>query len=320
MSNKYSVIIIGAGKIGAFFDTPDSKPILTHAHAFFNHPSFEIKGFVDTDDARAQKAADIWGGNVKSSDAFLSEGIDVVCVAVPDEFHYPLLKQLSQYPVKLVLAEKPLTNKLDDCAEIVRLYSAKSTSLCLNYKRRFVPDFIELKWKIQRGLFGEYLTGAGYYGKGLLHNGSHLIDLIQFLLCDVVKAQKLKSEHDFFKDDPSISAVLTLKNQHLFFLQHIDCSLFTIFEIDLLFEKKRIRIIDSGFLIEEYDPIEDAVFTGYRNIKKVKEYSTSMEKALTNLVDNIYNHLENGQDLLCTQNDGYAVLKSCYSIIQSSDL
>jgi len=44
-----------------------------------------------------------------------------------------------------------------------------------------------------------------------------------------------------------------LKNKRNFFLQKVSCQNYTIFEMDLLFEKKRIRIIDSGLKIEEYD-------------------------------------------------------------------
>ena len=58
----YNVLIIGAGKIGAFFDQPGSENILTHAHAFSTHPGFKLLGFVDSNAGQAQKAVSIWGG------------------------------------------------------------------------------------------------------------------------------------------------------------------------------------------------------------------------------------------------------------------
>ena len=54
-----NVVIIGAGKIGAFFDSPDSSNILTHAHAFTANRNFRLLGFVDKDLNQAGRAAQI---------------------------------------------------------------------------------------------------------------------------------------------------------------------------------------------------------------------------------------------------------------------
>ena len=65
----------------------------------------------------------------------------------------------------------------------------------------------------------------------------------------------------------------------------------TVFEIDLLFSKKRVRIINSGFKIEEYEVKENRIFKGYKNIVKVKETTTSINNALFYAVEDIYNYL-----------------------------
>ena len=53
----YKALIVGAGKMGAFFDEPGSDNIFTHAHAYNNHPGFELSGFVDIDGKRARRAS-----------------------------------------------------------------------------------------------------------------------------------------------------------------------------------------------------------------------------------------------------------------------
>jgi len=314
-----SVLIIGAGNIGACFDTPQSEMVLSHAHAFVRHPGFVLSGFVDADHDRCVSAANVWGGMpFKSTDsAFQQQNIDVAVVAVPDECHYSLLKELANYPLKLVVAEKPLTKSLSEAEEILRLYRDKGISLAVNYTRRFVPDFVALREHITSGEFGKYLTGTGYYGKGTLHNGSHMIDLLGFLVGEIKDIQSLSTVHDFYHDDPSRSLHLTLENGAPFFMQAVDCRCYTIFEFDLFFERKRIRLTDSGVKIETYDVKDNALFAGYRNLEKVHVQETSIAEALTAAVTNFHDHLVGNAPLLCTGVDGYKVMTVCCRMMET---
>lgn len=319
MSQIYNVLIIGAGKIGAFFDSPESDNILSHAHAFTKHAGFNLAGFVDTDLDKAGKAAYIWGGrafeNIK--EAFEKETIDLAVVAVPDELHYSCLKELSGYPVKVIFAEKPITKSISEAEDILKTFKGKEIGIVVNYTRRFVPEFERIRDNIQKGSYGEYLTGTGYYGKGLLHSGSHLIDLLMFFIGDIKETKLVSSLEDFYADDKSIAAVLSFDNGKKFFLQHVDCRNFTMFEMDIFFEKKRIRIYDLGFKVEEYDVLESSVFSGYRNIVKTSDYDTSFREAMYNAAENIYKNISEGQRFKCTAEDGYKALKLSMAIKES---
>ena len=153
----------------------------------------------------------------------------------------------------MIFAEKPLTKTLPEALEIKQLYSSLPISVQLNYSRRFVPEIIRLRNNIKDGLHGRYLSGTGYYGKGLLHNGSHLLDLLHNLLGDIHDYRLTSVINDFYDDDPSVSAVLTVQDGVPFFLQSIDCRAYTIFEMDLLFERGRIRLIDSDLSLRIRD-------------------------------------------------------------------
>lgn len=307
---KYSVLIIGAGNIGAFFDTPENEEILTHAHAFTRHTGFDLVGFFDIDQKKAQKAAGLWGCKAFRTidNAFNSESIDVVSVAVPDEYHYAVLKEISRFPIKVVFVEKPLTKTADEAKEIVQIFKDRSIDVSVNYSRRFVPEFERIKNNIEMGIYGKYLTGTGYYGKGIIHNGSHLIDLLRYLIGEIDTMKPICSISDFYSNDESVSAVLTFENNKPFFLQHVDCRKYTIFEIDVLFERKRIKIYDSGFKIGEYDIQKSKIFKGYKNIVKTVEIDTSLHNALYNAAEDIYKHLIEGQNLKCNIENGYKTL------------
>lgn len=316
----YSVLIIGAGRIGASFDTPQCGAVLTHAHAFSVHSGFRVVGFVDTDIAAARRAAEVWGGEAFNSvaAAFSPHKVDVAVVAAPDEFHYPLLKELSVFPVRLVFAEKPLTKTVAEAKEIIDLYRSRGISLALNYSRRYVPAFSALREEIAVGAFGRFLSGNGLYGKGTLHNGSHLVDLLRFLLGEVSHVQGVARTFDYCDDDPSCSAILTLARGGLFFMQTVDCRCYTIFEMDMLFEKARIRVVDAGFSIERYEVRDSTVFQGYRNLGLTGSEGTEFGRAFRHAVEQLYEHLSQVCPLSCTGTDGLRAQQICSAIYNGS--
>lgn len=316
MTARFNSLIIGAGNIGAFFDTPGSDRILTHAHAFSRHKGFRIAGFVDVDVKKAQRAAELWGGGAFSTidSAFSRQDMDIVSIAVPDEHHVDALRKLADMPVKLIFCEKPLAKTMKEADEVLALYREKKPPVLVNYTRRFVPEFIRLQEDIRQNRYGEYLSGSGYYGKGILHNGSHLVDLLRYLIGEITAARQVNRFNDFYSDDPSVAAVLTFVGGKPFHLQCIDCGLYTIFELDLLFERKRIRIKDSGFAIEEYDVLDDKIFQGYRNITRVRETGTSLGKAAYFAAENIYDYLTGSVALRSPLDDAYETMKTSVMI------
>ena len=150
MRPQYNVLIIGAGNIGAFYDSPRSNRILTHAHAFQTHKMFNLLGFVDVNIKKAQKAASVWGGKAFFSieqTFFSSEEIDAASVAVPDEFHFDIVKTLMRFPVRCIFLEKPVTKTITEANAILKLQRNKHIPIAVNYSRRFVPEFQKIKRK-----------------------------------------------------------------------------------------------------------------------------------------------------------------------------
>jgi len=316
---KFNVLIIGAGNIGAFFDTPYNSDIFTHAKAFSKHCGFELCGIVDINAKQAEKAAKIWNTKAFSSinEAFSASQIDVVCIAVPDEYHYQTIKQLFDFDIKLIFAEKPLAKTISQGEELLQLSTKKNIAIAVNYSRRYVPEFQEIKKQIYNNDFGKFIAGNGLYGKGILHNGSHMIDLIRLLLGDIKNFSVFNKVNDFYKDDNSYSTMLKLSNGGDISLNAINCNNFTIFELDLIFERARIKILNSGFVIEEYKIKNSETFRGYKNLAFERKIETSLNKAIYFSAENIYNFLNGKQNLLCTALDGLQAMKSCLEIAES---
>lgn len=306
-SKVYNVLIIGGGDIGAGYDTPNSKEYLTHAHAFTDHSGFNLVGFVEPNKEVAQNISKKWQVNCFNSidEAFKLSKIDVVSIAVPDEVHYAVLKEVAKYHPKFVVAEKPLTQTISEAKEIVGIYAGIPS--LVNFKRRFTPEFISLKQKIDNNVFGEFRYGSAFYGKGFIHNGSHLVNLLSYLInLDWDSFHKIDSVTDYKIEDPSLS--ILLKNQSektSFLIKSIHQNDFTIFDFDLIFSKGKIRITNLGNKIEEYQTVKNDVFTAFTTLRLKSDYVTELNKSLIYLADHIYEYLTQKTPLSCTFEEVY---------------
>lgn len=297
-------------------DVPGSPHILTHAHGYRACEGFEFVGFVDQDLAKAEAASTQWGGTASDSiDKLLDlQPIDVVSICLPDELHYSTLVALAAKPVKFIFLEKPAVTTAAEADVVSTLFGESQIRVQVNYTRRFVPEIRGVREAIRSGIYGAFLTGTGYYGKGLLHNGSHMIDLLQFLVGDVGEVTKISEVADFYDQDPSVSALLAMRSGGIFHLCHIDCRKFHVFELDLTFEQKRIRIRELGTVIEEYSVGDNRVFEGYRTLNKDVEYPTEHSRAIYHAIANIRDNLDRNEPLVCTLEESLETVKTCLRI------
>ena len=247
---------------------------------------------------------------------FETQSVDVVSVCLPDELHYATLLALAERPVKFIFLEKPAVRTPAEADEVRTLYSELPVRVQVNYTRRFVPEIRSIREAIRSGDCGKFLTGTGYYGKGLLHNGSHMVDLLQFLVGEVGNVAKISEIADFYDHDPSVSALLTMCCGGYFYLCHIDSRNFHVFELDLTFERKRIRICGLGTIIEEYSVADSRLLEGYRTLNKDAEYDTEHPKAMYHAIANIRNNLDRNEPLICTLEESLETVKTCSRIMR----
>jgi len=316
---NYRVAIVGAGRIGAMLDAPQSPLILTHAHGYKACGGFDIVGFVDPDVDKAEAASVRWGGSSFESigNLFATQSVDVVSLCLPDELHCATLLALADKPIRFIFLEKPAVRTSAEADEIDNIYRKLPVRVQVNYTRRFVPEITKIREAIRAGSYGKFVAGTGYYGKGLVHNGSHMVDLLRFLVGEVGTVEKISETRDFYDDDPSVSALLTMQAGGDFYLRHIDSRKFHIFELDLIFENKRVRICELGTIIEEYSVGENKFFEGYQTLNKSTEYDTEYPKAMYHAIANIRNNLERNEPLICPLEESLETVKTCSRIMRN---
>lgn len=319
MARRYKVGIIGAGQIAALFDEPSSKDVLTHAHAYSSHPGFKLCGFADLNKQKAEAAVKQWGGGAyRTVDELLRrEQPEIVSVCTPDETHAEVVKQLEGKKILGGILEKPLAVDLAGASEIASSPLVNNGKFLVNYSRLFVPEFQTLRQDYRRGAYGRLVAATGCYGKGLLHNGSHVISLLSWLFGKIRVLNKITVINDFSAADTSVSAVLQFPTGAEGILHAIDSRLYTMFELDLLFEKARVRMIESGHKLEIYGLEKSERYTGYTVMSLKETITTSLGRSLSFAVENLYDWLLGNKPPLSTVGEAFTVQKICQDIILS---
>lgn len=181
----YSVALIGLGGIGMRYDSklPDTDYVFSHARAFALHPDFTLLGAADPSaDSRKQFTATYKTAAYATVPELLSHGVvDVVSVASPTHTHLEVVRTIFRHcRPKLILCEKPLAYDSVEADEIVSLCREQGVLLFVNYIRRADPGVIDVKARLDDGRIGLPFKAVVWYSKGLLHNGSHFLDLLTF--------------------------------------------------------------------------------------------------------------------------------------------
>lgn len=306
---EYSVLIIGAGTKGT------SGPV-SHAKAFA-YGGFNIVGFVDASPDKAEAAARTWGGqafdNIDTAFAALGS-VDVVVVAVSDSQQETILRQLVGKQTRLIFAEKPFTRSAKAAKELLEAFKANDQTVMVNYTRRFSMHFDALERDIKSGKFGGFLNGSGFYGKGLCHNGSHMLDLLLMLFDDVQAIRAIGRIYDGDVQDPSVSALLGIGDQ-TFYLGVLPRTSINAFEATLYFEKGVTRITNCGRTVEIFKSIPRPDFPAERIYEpKGTNISSLRRSPMATAVHNIADHLSHGAALLSPAENAVKVLELCEAL------
>lgn len=196
MSTRTRVFIAGLGQIGFGYDAHlrADQFVYSHARAFSSHPAFEVVGGCDPSvEARTafstMYGVPAWSGLDEVPDTI---HVDLLVVSTPTRAHHDTVAHgLRRWMLTGVLCEKPLADDLETSTSIVTMASAAGVPLWVNYIRRADPGVIRVARMFSDGTITTPVTGVVWYSKGLIHNGSHLIDMVGTWLGGWVSATRL---------------------------------------------------------------------------------------------------------------------------------
>jgi predicted dehydrogenase len=310
----FSVAVIGAGKIAAGFDSPGDPNVLTHLHAIVADPRFDCRGLYDTDSATAEAQARRWSvPYAQTFESLFEAPLDVAVIATPDKTHGDCLQRVLAHRPRIVLCEKPLTATVAEARAIGEAYRKAGVTLAVNFQRRYEETVVALKQALSSGQLGRPVTGAVWYSKGVLHNGSHAVDLLRLLFGEVLQATARRRTVDFYEADPTVSGTLVFKDVEIELIG-ADERLFSLFEVDLVFEKARYRYALSGTRLERFEVRPDPLFPGYAELIKIEDKSTALNRALAACYAAMAACLENGTLPATVAADALATQEVCAAL------
>ncbi|MGD2279260.1 MAG: Gfo/Idh/MocA family oxidoreductase [Candidatus Omnitrophota bacterium] len=264
---RISVAILGCGKIAGFPGfAKGGAGVFTHLPAYRRFADVDVVAACDVDKKQLREFCDFY--KIRNSYADLGEmlekeKVDVLSICTPPEVHYSAIKKAAAEGVKYILCEKPLTLSAKDALGIEKICKRKGISLTVNYLRRYHPDYRDLKRFIKSGKAGEVKKIHCLYTRGLVNNGSHLLDLLLYLFgsVDYVYDAEAVAGSGKYQD---ISSKLRFKGGFECFVQPMSSLDYSIFEIDIFFEKARVTITDSGRTIITRKAAGSRGFPGFK--------------------------------------------------------
>jgi predicted dehydrogenase len=319
----FRAAIIGCGKIGSeFADDPRIKDIYTHAGAYTACTDTNLVAVCDSDGEKVRRCGDRWNVSRTFQDVHtMIEKIqpEIISICTPDSTHHSVICEVMEYGcVRAIYAEKPLALSLADATEILALAKSRNIVLAVNYFRRYAPTIQNLRKEIMDDkCIGGIQTVSCHYTRGILHNGTHLLDLARYIIGEIVSVQGFSNRCSDY-GDPTLDAFVRFENGASGYLHGCDEKHFDICEMDLVGVSGRIRIIDSGHTLEYYGVRDDPRYSGYKELFFKEKNIQGMTDTLLHGVEDIVNCLNHKKDPLCSGLDGLAALRLGLAIQESA--
>lgn len=121
--------------------------------------------------------------------------LDIITVAVNEDNHLEECLKAIEYKPRLVILEKPVALNSEEAEKIRAKAIECGVPVMVNHERRFAKDYLSVVSLIDKigdiqSVTGELDSGLRIYGEefekdgtySLLHDGTHLVDILQFLL------------------------------------------------------------------------------------------------------------------------------------------
>jgi predicted dehydrogenase len=296
-SDKVTVAVAGLGRIASTLekDALRGKPC-THIGAVAVHPECSLVAGCDIDGEARERFMEDWGAFDPPSKVFDSAAAmlsevrpDIMIVATYPDSHYPMCARAAAAGVPVVICEKPLADTLRDAKKIAASHRQGKTKILVNHERRYSADYIGVKDAVDSRLYGDLLSVKAvlYFGKStplkkmLLHDGTHMVDIINYLCPAPLRMSRLPGPLNrtgrntvfLFGTAGGVAVLLEAGagRDHL------------VFEVELSFERGRIRV--GNGVLEYEGSAESPYYEGYRSLRQDTKPEIQKTGYFYNMID-----------------------------------
>lgn len=273
--------IVGCGRIAGMEDHPGNPHITTHARAIHAHAGYRLAACCDPDPARAEAFARRWGGQAFTNLGNLLDrgGVDVVVIAASTPAHSPLLNLLfDRDGDETVICEKPLVESRLEWESLKPKLKAAARPWAVNFPRRYDAAHRALRDRLHTGELGPLLSFHAHVAKGLMHNGSHMVDLLLFLLGDIVSLEPV-ALRPLGHGDLSGTALVTLASGQTGTLTGVDGPDYSLFELDLVYQRGKVEIRQIGHELTLLRGVPSLVHPGFFDLSARESLAPTYHEA-----------------------------------------
>lgn len=318
---KLRCAVIGCGRVGCGFDDLGDNLIRTHAGSYNKNSKSDLVALCDVDKKKLKKYGNkyhVSGLYTDYIEMLQNEELDCISICTLVDTHLDLIKKISQFKVKGILLEKPISNSLSNAKKIINICKKNKIILGINHQRRFDPGYYFIQNLLKKNSLGEIQTINLYYGRGIANTGSHFFDLIRLLFGEVKSVNSVLSKNKSINpSDPNVDVTLNLQKNLICNFQSLDAKYFTMAELDIIGLKGRIKIdfvSNQGtlFCLPKNNFLDSKILVRSPNFTKLHPSPIIFS------IDNILDCIINNKTPLCTGLDGYKSLELIIASLSSS--
>ncbi len=315
---KYKSSLIGCGRIGCGFDDdPKREYVATHAGAYHESEDIRLVSLSDMDTGKLDKYGAKYGLDssllyTDYEEMLAREKPDILSICTWSSTHLEITERAVKAGVKAIFCEKPIAESIEDARRMVKLCEDAGALLFVDHQRRFDPMHQEVRDHISKGGIGEIRQVHVYYTAGIANTGSHVFDLLRFMLGDAEYVQaRYSGSVSPNPDDPNMDGFVMFNNGAMCALQACDVKDYLMLEFDFVGSKGRLKLTHSGFALEYYAVCESEYFSGYKELERddVPIDTSSPKRFMTNAVGHIVDCLEGRAEPISSGADGLAALE-----------
>ncbi|MCP4134364.1 MAG: Gfo/Idh/MocA family oxidoreductase [bacterium] len=334
---KKNIALIGCGRIGYILETDPlrNKPC-TH-YGGIQSQGLNINYACDINDERLSsfsEALSILPENRSTNykDIISANRPELVIIATWTQNHHEIARYAAQNGARVLVLEKPIASNLSGAKKIIDECRKNRVHLIINHERRYDSRYRKVKELIFNGKIGaiktvhaSILTGT-YSGNSpieegggpLLHDGTHIIDIIRFFFGEIVSVQgefSRNSRKSGFED--KAAAWLKTGSGIDIFLEAGGNRKYFVFELEISGAEGKI-IIGNGYE-KLYLTRKSKFYTGFRDLESRPFPRYKQENCFKNLYAEAKSLLQ-GKDIPITSTgmDGYKALETIHAIYHSA--
>lgn len=257
---------------------------------------------------------------------------DIAIISTWTDSHSKITSAAIESGVKLIVLEKPVSHSLTEAAEMIKKADRHGATVIVNHERRFDSRYRKVRSMLDEGTIGRVISvnarmHTGWYrgsssilegGGPLLHDGTHLVDILRFFFGEIASATGTFSriERSAGYEDAATAWLKTVSGIDIF-LEAGGGRRYFLFELEIWGTDGRIIIGNGVNRLFRFK--KSSMYSGFNDLAEVRFPAVKTNNCFTELYRNVRQIYRAKQDTCdSTLTDGYRSLEVIHGIYQSS--